>query len=95
MRVKVADLRRAADKLFDHLVESGHEEVEVDQDYYWNIPDEKLYAPYEQPAELTLGQLSEDLQHLEKIASGQSPPIGFGLVWLSSLLRFIGAKLVA
>jgi hypothetical protein len=95
MKVKVADLRRAANRLFDHLLESGHEEVDVDRDYYWNIPAEKIYASYEQPSEFTMGQLSEDLQHLEKIASEQNPPIGYGLMWLSSLLRFIGAKIVA
>jgi hypothetical protein len=67
MKVKVADLRRTANKLFDHLETSGHEDVEVDRDYYWSIPVEKLYAAYEQPSSFTLGQLSEDLQHLEKI----------------------------
>jgi hypothetical protein len=42
-----------------------------------------------------MGQLSDDWNEVAKIASGQRPPIAYALVWLSSLLRFIGSKLVS
>jgi hypothetical protein len=41
------------------------------------------------------GQLSDDWNEVARIASGQRAPIAYALVWLSSLLRFIGSKLVS
>jgi hypothetical protein len=60
-------------------------------------PEKHLYAVYTPPPEfdLTMGQLSEDWNEVAKIASGQRPPAAYALVWLSSLLRFIGTKFVS
>lgn len=40
-----SELWQAANAIFDHLERSGHTEIEIDEDYYWSIPVEKLYAP--------------------------------------------------
>jgi hypothetical protein len=97
VRLQLSDLRRATDALFDHLERTGRTEIEVTEDFYWNIPEKRLYSVYSPPpeSELTVGQLSDDWNELTKIASGQRPPIAYALVWLSSLLRFIGSKLVS
>jgi hypothetical protein len=50
---------------------------------------------YEEPSELTVGQLSEDWKELQQISSGQKLPIAYALVWLSSVLRFVGSKIVS
>jgi hypothetical protein len=42
-----------------------------------------------------MGQLSGDWNEVAKIASGQRLPTAYALVWLSSLLRFIGSKLIS
>jgi hypothetical protein len=42
-----------------------------------------------------MGQLSDDWNEVTKIASGQRPPMAYALVWLSSLLRVVGSKLVS
>lgn len=94
MKVKVSELRQAANTLFDHLEQSGHSEVDVEHDYYWSIPDKDLYLPYERPSELTLGQLSSDLEEIKRINAHEKPPVGYALVWLATLLRFVGAKIV-
>jgi len=97
VRIQLSDLRRAADALFDHLEQTGRTEVEVTEDFYWSIPEKHLYSVYAPPPEsdLTMGQLSDDWNELTKIASGKSPPLAYALVWLSSLLRFIGTKIVS
>lgn len=95
MRIKISELRAAANNLFDHLERSGHAELDVDSDFYWSIPDEKLYTVYEEPSGFTVGQLSDDWKELQQIASGQRPPITYALVWLSSVLRFVGTKIVS
>jgi len=97
VKIQLSDLRRAANALFDHLERTGRTEIEVTEDFYWSIPEKHLYSVYSPPpeSELTMGQLSDDWNELTKIASGKSPPLTYALVWLSSLLRFIGTKLVS
>ena len=97
MKIQLSGLRQAANALFDHLEQTGRTEIEVTEDFYWNIPEKHLYSVYIPPpeSELTMGQLSDNWNEVAKIASGQRPPSAYGLVWLSSLLRFIGTKLVS
>lgn len=97
MKIQLSDLRRATDALFDHLERTGRTEIDLTEDFYWSIPEKRLYSVYSPPpeSELTMGQLSDDWNEVAKIASGQRAPIAYALVWLSSLLRFIGSKLVS
>lgn len=73
-----------------HLERQGKKSVPITHDFYWSIPKDRLYDNYEQPTDLTIGQLSDDLAELRKIASGESPPFAYGCVWLASVLRVIG-----
>jgi hypothetical protein len=97
VKIQLAELRQAINVLFDHLERTGRTEIEVTEDFYWNIPEKHLYSVYAPPPEsdLTIGQLSDDWNELTKIASSKSPPLAYALVWLSSILRYIGAKLVS
>ena len=95
MKVKVSELRQVATLLFDHLERTGHTEIDVDEDYYWSVPDDRKYLPYQEPKDLTLGQLSHDLDAMKNINSGESKPIAYALVWLSSLLGLVGARIVS
>ena len=80
--------------LFDYLERSGRTELEISEDYYWFIGKEEAYDPLEDSAELMIGQLSEDWGRLKAILEDENPPIGYSLVWLSSILRIVGEKSV-
>jgi hypothetical protein len=97
MKLQLSDLRRVTEALFDHLERTGRTEIEVNEDFYWNIPEKQLYSVYAPPpeSELTVGQLSDDWNELTKITAGQRPPTAYALVWLSSILRHIGSKLIS
>lgn len=90
MRVETAELRKIAGMLLDHLEKSGVRAVEVPWDYYWDMPDEELYNPHDKPVNLDVGQLSDDWLELGRIGTGEMPPVGQALVWLSSILRAVG-----
>jgi hypothetical protein len=94
MKIRIADLRVVSNLLFDHLERSGHSEIELDKDYYWSISNEDLYDPFNEPKRIYLGQLYEDYESLKDLLSGRDEPVAFGLVWLSSLLRYIGEKIM-
>jgi hypothetical protein len=92
MKVTIEELQEVWHVLSTHLRESNRAVVELDHDYYWSIEKEEMYDPSRDPASLTLGQLSDDWNELQKIRSGTAPPIGYALVWLSSILRAVGEK---
>ena len=94
MRVNLSDLRKLNEQLFSHLEEKGHNDVEVSVDFYWDIPKGNRYDPYRKPEDLNLGQLSCDWKELQRIMKGESEPLGYALVWISSLLRAIGEEIV-
>jgi hypothetical protein len=94
MIIKASDLRAIADRLFAYLEETGRREVEISEDYYWAISKEEIYDPSKDPTDLTIGQLSDDWKELSAIVKGDSPPIGYALVWFSAILRAIGEKTV-
>jgi hypothetical protein len=94
MIVKISELRALTEQLFAHLEQNRCNTVDISHDYYWDIPQENRYDPYQEPQEFTLGQLSDDWAELEKILAGNSEPIAYALVWLSTVLRAIGEKVV-
>lgn len=96
MNMKVAELRAITDRLFTYLEETGRGEFEVSEDYYWVIPQEDVYDPNKDPdpKDFTIGQLSEDWDMLKALLHDDSLPIGYALVWLSSIVRIIGEKSV-
>lgn len=90
MRINVSELRAISAQLFSHLEESGRDSVEIPSDYYWDISKENRYNPYEEPTNFDLGQLTDDWAELQKIALGEKEPIGYALVWFSTVLRAVG-----
>ena len=92
MKVKIADLQNATNKIFDYLQEQDVDEIEISEDYYWVIDENELYDPYKEPKTFTLGQLSSDIEDIQKMASGSLPVVGFSLVPLSALFKYIGEK---
>jgi hypothetical protein len=94
MHVPVAELRKACELLLTHLEQSGAGSVELTSDFYWNVPPDQRYQPYEEPASLDLGQLTHDWAEVQAIVRGEKEPLGYALVWLSSILRAVGEKTV-
>ena len=95
MEVSIPELRKIADKLFSHLEKNGTTVVDIPHDFYWYLSEKNLYDPYITPSEFEMGQLTDDSAELKRILNGEAEPVAFGLVWLASILRAIGEKLVA
>ncbi len=72
MEVTINEPRIAAKKLLDHLADSGHTKVSLENDYYWFISKADRYNVYRQPSEWTIGQLSDDWNELKQIGEGTS-----------------------
>jgi hypothetical protein len=92
MKVSTDELRRATLLLLRHLDDTGQSEVEIDDDFYWNVPEEQRYDAYEKPEELTVGQLSDDWAEIQAILDGKRKPVGRAVVWLAAIMRRVGEK---
>jgi len=94
MDIDIALLRTITDKLLVRMLDMGITKVELTADYYWDIPPEALYDNYDEPQAFEMGQLSEDLTFVQEVADGTRPPVSYALVWVASLLKFVGEKVV-
>ena len=94
MQVSVSRLRTVSEQLFLHLEKKGYSSVELSADYYWHIPKELRYNPYEEPKELDLGQLTDDWANLCNILEGETKPLAYAFVWLSAVLRTLGETVI-
>lgn len=73
IQIPIATLKQAARVLLEHVEELDGDVVSVDHDYYWAIAPEQLYDVFREPAELTIGQLTECLDHLNSIIATRVP----------------------
>ncbi|MCP4502396.1 MAG: hypothetical protein GY822_20775 [Deltaproteobacteria bacterium] len=92
MKTNSDELRLIFEALLEHLEESlGTSDFNISDDFYWSTPIESKYDPYAEPKELTLGQLSSDLNELRQIIENPEKRTSYGLVWLSEILKRIGS----
>lgn len=96
MKINVDELEQAFKTLVDELRKKKGNIIDIEQpiDFYWSITGDALYNPYENPKELTLGQLSDDLEEINRIATKESEPVSYDLVKMSSLIAMLGHKTV-
>jgi|GEM_PF-801071 hypothetical protein len=90
MQISLDQLKAACDRVLTAVQKYGVSVVDVPEDYYWFIAREKVYDPYDEPAEFTIGQLSDDWAEVSRIAAGETDAVPYALVWLSSVLRAAG-----
>lgn len=95
LQINLNEIEKAMSVLLHDLREAQGEVIEIEPiDYYWAIPREELYNPYEEPTDLTLGQLTDDLEEMKKLAEGTSEPVSLDLVKMSAILAMLGHKTV-
>ncbi|WP_432939049.1 hypothetical protein ACQPXM_28615 [Kribbella sp. CA-253562] len=90
-QITVGDLRAVFDILMKRLEVEG-KDIEFSADYYWSVPANELTNVYEEPTQLTVGQISETWMNLVELRDGRSDALAYGAVWLGDILRVIGSE---
>ena len=67
MMVNINEIEKIALLLLSKLKECRGNEIELNNDYYWDIFIEELYNPYEEPTNIGLGQISDDLEEVRRL----------------------------
>ena len=97
LKIRIDNLRRIANLLFDRAEELGYTEVDVNHSYYWDILNEEvLYNPGKTPTEedMGLGDLFEDWEFLNAQLTVQDPVSGLNMLKLAAILRAVGPQIL-
>lgn len=92
MKITTTELRHALDLLLSEFEVNGASEWVIEQDFYWDVPSDVRYDSYDPPRQLGMGQVTDDIKEIKRIASGTKDPVPLGLVWVASILRLAGEQ---
>jgi hypothetical protein len=90
LRISIQELRQVFGVLIDELAEVSGDVVEIPDFPFWAIPADLRRNVYEEPRDLTIGQLSEAWDNALATTSSEEAPLRYGFVWLADVLREIG-----
>lgn len=97
MNISIDDLEIIAHKLFQHAKDLGIASVYLPVDYYWSLPDTRLYDINAQPSELAemlgMGQLTYDWNELVSVLSNGNYPTSSHYAWLAAIIHAVGEHL--
>jgi len=89
--VSIEALRSSVELLLGRIEADHGSTIEIDRDFFWSIPDAALYDVYSQPTSFTIGQVSESVESINMMLEHPEFATTRGLVWVSDVLRALGA----
>jgi hypothetical protein len=91
MKVNIDEIQKITFLLLSKLKESKGNEIEISSDYYWDISQDELYSPHKEPKNITLGQLSDDLEEVQRLSKSDDGII-YDLKRLSNILKVLSIE---
>lgn len=91
MQVDLSLLEKAVVTILGEMKRRGIDSIPLDADFYWNLPSEAIYDPYNEPNQLDIGQLTDDYETL-KLAQETDRLIGYNLKNVSAIMRYLSEK---
>jgi hypothetical protein len=85
--VRISDLRHALHRALDATERLLGPEVALPADYYWHLPVDAAFDVYAEPRELTMSQLSDDLDAIRDPNDGIPESAWHDLMHLVGVLR--------
>jgi len=91
MKVNLIEIEKVASCLLSKLRKNKDNEIELNNDYYWDISAGELYNPYEEPKNITLGQLPDDLEEIQRL-NRFDDAIAYDFKRLASILKALSIE---
>jgi len=93
MKVNISELQLTISTLLEKLKENKGNEIDLEHDYFWSLSSEDIFNIDENPKERGLGQLSFDLELIEKLkVENFEYALGYHLEYISNILRALGIE---
>lgn len=93
LEIRFGHLRQALNLVVDELERAHGDCLRIDGDYFWAVPAEQRMNVYEQPASLTVGQLSDLLDGMQNLVEDPGRVTVVDAVKLAEVLRTAGDAL--
>lgn len=93
MIIDMTVVEKALGSIFDEIKKHGVSQIQIEDELYWNVPDEELHdmgLPLISP---DVGNLLDDYSDIGRIVDGQQKPLAYHLVTISYLLREAGREI--
>jgi len=91
--INLGDLQTTVNAIFNHLMSDLKvDEVELTEDYYWEIPESSLYAVQDDIEPPTVGSLVDDLAFLRPLLTDKGQAVSLMLLHVAPLLRYLATK---
>lgn len=91
MRINIDKLQWITSFLLLKLKEEKGNEIELQNDFYWDISEKELYNPYEKPQNISLGQLSDDLHEVNRLLKSDDA-ITYDLKRISNIIKALSIE---
>jgi len=91
MQIDLSLLEKTIVTIFSEMKKRGLDHIPLDADFYWNVPSEAIYNPYDEPNQLDIGQLEDDYETL-RLANDADKLIGYNLKNISAIMRYLAEK---
>lgn len=88
--ISINELRNLTNYFFDYLENTmGIKQIEIKEDYYWDVLSPAKYDIDTEPEKLGVGQLTEDLYFLKEILKDKDLAVVPNLTHLCAVLEYI------
>lgn len=92
MKINKKEFLSVLDRIAKEIDLNCLEEIYIeDEDFYWDMDMNDLYSPYKEP-KLFLGQLSDDLNEVERLADIENQSFSYDLKRISVILTLLSYK---
>ncbi len=91
MKVNIDDLLGFTSGFLLKLKEAKGNDIELQSDYYWDIDSDELYNPYNEPKNISLGQLSDDLKEIMRLKN-RDDGIFYDLQRISNIIKALSIE---
>ena len=92
MKVQISEIENIISLLLNKLKESKGNEIELGNDFYWDIASSELYNPYIEPKEISLGQLSDDLSEILRLKNQSDDAIPYDLKRVACIVKALSIE---
>ncbi len=92
MKVNIDEIQKITSLLFSKLREQNGDEVELENDFYWDISSDELYKPYDDPKDISLGQLSDDLKEVQRLSQSSDEAIPYDLKRIAEIIKALSIE---
>lgn len=92
-KISLRQLLIAIQRNLEYLIEEqGIESVQLNEDFYWAINDERIYDISEVPsrADMQIGSLCDEWEFIETFLKANEIPAKYQLTEISAILRYVG-----